>query len=113
MILGTLSWMGSQVNLAERVHRGRKAIALARQKGLDTADWETTLAALLSAAGTEPGPEDGFEPWMLWEWRRVSTPDWRRILQESIRQDDADRESYARWMLSEVLLDPQYEDTDQ
>ena len=49
-----------------------------------------------------------FEPWMLREWRRVSTPEWRRILQESIDGKDSKREDYARWMLREVLLDPEY-----
>lgn len=49
-----------------------------------------------------------FEPWALQEWRRVTIPDWRRILQESIAQGDAKREAYARWMLREVLLDAEY-----
>lgn len=51
-----------------------------------------------------------FEPWMLREWRRVSTPGWRWILQESIDSKDSKREDYARWMLREVLLDPEYEE---
>ena len=51
----------------------------------------------------------GFEPWVLWEWRRVSIPEWRRILRVSIVLSDGMREQYARWMLSEVLLDPEYE----
>ena len=51
-----------------------------------------------------------FEPWMLREWRNVSTPEWRRILQESMDSKDSKREDYARWMLGEVLLDPEYEE---
>jgi hypothetical protein len=47
---------------------------------------------------------------MLWEWRRASIPEWRRILRESIEGGDKRRESYARWMLREVLLDPVYKD---
>ena len=53
---------------------------------------------------------EGFEPWALREWRRMSTPEWRRILQESIEKNVSKREEYARWMLREVLLDPQYEE---
>ncbi|MFC1935652.1 hypothetical protein ACFLX9_02690 [Chloroflexota bacterium] len=48
------------------------------------------------------------ECWVLAEWRRRSIPQWRRILQESADQGDAKRQSYARWMLREVLLDPEY-----
>ena len=49
-----------------------------------------------------------FEPWMLREWRRLSTPEWRDILVKSIKAQDSIRESYARWMPREVLLDPEY-----
>jgi hypothetical protein len=49
------------------------------------------------------------EPWMLAEWRRLSIPDWRRILQQSIYKGDRKREEYARWMLREVLEDREYE----
>ncbi|HZA23970.1 MAG TPA: hypothetical protein VFA32_15445, partial [Dehalococcoidia bacterium] len=54
--------------------------------------------------------EEGLEPLMLWEWRRVSIPEWRRILQESADCGDKRREDYARWMLWEILLDPDYEE---
>jgi len=47
---------------------------------------------------------------VLEKWRRVSTPDWRCTLQESIAQGDSDREKYARWMLRDILLDPEYEE---
>ncbi len=50
-----------------------------------------------------------FEPSVLREWRRVSIPEWRRILDESIQAKESRREDYARWMLREVLLDPEYE----
>jgi len=50
------------------------------------------------------------ECWMLEEWRRISIPDWRRILRESIAANDQRREDYARWMLREVLEDPDYQE---
>lgn len=39
------------------------------------------------------------------EWRNLSIPEWRRILQESIIQKNKIREAYARWMLKVVLED--------
>src|ERR671919_115032 len=83
--------------LAERVARGRKAIALAKLRGLDTSEWELRLKELFDAAGRKPAFEEGLEPLMLWEWRRVSLPEWRRILQESIGSGNTRREEYARW----------------
>ena len=53
---------------------------------------------------TEVPPADP----LLGEWRRVSIPQWQRILQESVQQGNSRREEYARWMLEEVLLDPDY-----
>ena len=97
------------MELAERVQRGRRAIALARQRGLDTSAWKRYLADLLAEAGRQPTRDEGVEPWMLWEWRRISIPDWRRILLESMDKKDSKREEYARWMLSEILLDPEYQ----
>jgi hypothetical protein len=94
--------------LAERVQRGRRAINLARRRGLDTSEWECHLEELFAEAGREPTLEAGVEPWMLWEWRRGSIPEWRRILQESISQGNTRREQYVRWMLREILLDPDY-----
>ncbi|MDO8750663.1 MAG: hypothetical protein Q7K03_05915 [Dehalococcoidia bacterium] len=49
-------------------------------------------------------------PWILQEWRRVSIPQWRDILQQSLARGDKKRESYARWMLREVLVDAEYND---
>jgi hypothetical protein len=46
--------------------------------------------------------------WLLEEWRRVSLPEWRKILQESIESNNINREQYARWMLREVLQDSEY-----
>lgn len=43
------------------------------------------------------------ECWVLWEWRRVSIPEWRRILAESMEAGDQERTEYAVWMLGEVL----------
>jgi hypothetical protein len=44
------------------------------------------------------------------EWRRISLPEWRTILQESIETNNTSREEYARWMLREVLEDPEYKE---
>lgn len=52
----------------------------------------------------EPAVQEGRTFWMLGEWRRVSIPQWRRILAVSIEQGNSYREEYARWMLSTVLL---------
>jgi hypothetical protein len=52
--------------------------------------------------------KDSSSPWLLEEWRRISIPDWRRILKESIETENISRENYARWMLSEVLKDDEY-----
>ncbi len=46
--------------------------------------------------------------WILEEWRRISIPDWRRILHESIDKGDHERADYARWMLREMLNDEEY-----
>jgi hypothetical protein len=51
---------------------------------------------------------DKAECWLLEEWRRMSIPDWRQILQDSIDAKDKYREDYARWMLREMLDDPDY-----
>jgi hypothetical protein len=48
--------------------------------------------------------------WLLEEWRRISLPEWRKILQVSIETGNANREQYARWMLREVLDDPEYKE---
>ncbi|MFC1865094.1 hypothetical protein ACFLYB_00025 [Chloroflexota bacterium] len=47
---------------------------------------------------------------VLDEWRKVAIPDWRRVLRESISRKDISREQYARWMLREVLKDPDYQE---
>ena len=96
--------------LAERVARGRKAIALAKRRGMDTSVWERCLKELFEAAGRKPTLKEGLEPLMLWEWRRVSIPEWRRMPRESVEQGDYRGEEYARWMLREILLDQDYEE---
>lgn len=53
------------------------------------------------------------ECWALEEWRKTSLPSWRRILRESIEANDRRREEYARWMLREVLEDPDYKENIQ
>lgn len=55
---------------------------------------------------------DSPDCWVLEEWRRVSIPQWRRILGESIEQRDRKREEYARWMLRDILLDSEYENSE-
>jgi hypothetical protein len=47
---------------------------------------------------------------LLEEWRRVSIPEWRGILQESVQQGNSRREEYARWMLQDILSDPDYQE---
>ena len=96
--------------LAENISRGRRAIAAAKRSGLHTAEWQRRLDELLAKAGREPTNGEGLEPWMLWEWRRVSIPGWRRILRQSVDEGDNEREEYARWMLLEILMDPEYEE---
>ena len=96
------------MELAERVHRGRRAISLAGQRGLGTTAWECYLAELLVEAGREPSEDAGFEPWLLWEGRRVSIPEWRNILQECLSKGEKRRGEYAKWMLRYILLDPRY-----
>ena len=98
------------MRLAERITRGRRAIQLAKLKGFDTSEWEDHLATLMEAAGGRPDLHGAFEPWVLWEWRRVSIPDWQMILRESKDRGDTGGEDYARWMLREVLLDPDYDE---
>ncbi len=100
------------MELAERIMRGRRAIRLARKQGLDTSEWERHLQELVAEAGRKPRIAEGFQPWALWELRRVSIPDWQRILRGAIHNGDARREKYARWMLSDVLLDPEYEESE-
>ena len=46
--------------------------------------------------------------WLLEEWRKTAIPTWRRILKESIDSGDTGREKYARWMLTDMLDDPEY-----
>ena len=96
--------------LAERISRGRQAVRIAKQRGMDTSEWKRRLEELFATAGREPEVQEGMEPWMLWEWRRVSIPLWRNILEESVSKADASREAYARWMLREILLDPEYQE---
>jgi len=98
------------VQLGDRIRRGRRAITLARTRGLDTAEWERHLERLLITGELEPAVTEGRQPWMLWEWRRVTTPEWRLVLIQSIDDGDTKREEYARWMLRDILLDPDYRD---
>ena len=59
---------------------------------------------------TNDQDSESFEPWALREWRRVSIPEWRRILAETLDDGDKKREEYARWMLRDILLDPEYQE---
>lgn len=100
-------------DLVENIRRGRKAIDIAKAKGVDTSEWESRLQDLVAEASLEADGGDGFEPWVLWEWRRVSIPQWRQILKESIAKGDYRRGEYARWMLRDVLLDPEFREVGQ
>jgi len=51
--------------------------------------------------------------WILEEWRKTSLPQWRRILKESIENKTKRREEYARWMLKEILQDPEYREEEE
>lgn len=55
-----------------------------------------------------PLVQEPFVPWMLREWRRVTIPQWRRNLRESIEQRNTKQEDYARWMLQDVRMDAEY-----
>lgn len=48
--------------------------------------------------------------WFLEEWRRMSIPEWRNILKQSVVSNDRNREKYARWMLKEILDDTEYKE---
>ena len=50
----------------------------------------------------KPGTE------LLEQWRAVAIPEWRKILREAREDGNARREEYARWMLREILKDPDY-----
>ena len=89
-----------------RLRTGKRAIRAARLRGLDTAEWEAHLRRLWDTALQAAETQIEFEPWALWEWRRVSIPEWRRILAQSLTSGDSHRHEYAMWMLDEVLLDP-------
>ena len=57
---------------------------------------------------SEPGVSEGLGAWIRWQWRGVSIPSWRGILVESRESGDQGREEYARWMLRDILKDPEY-----
>lgn len=101
------------MELAERIQRGRRAIVLANRQGRDTAKWHCFLNELLATAGNGTGKEDRVEPWPLWQWRRECIPEWQKKLETSIEIGDREGEEYARWMLREILLDPEYPDPDR
>jgi len=96
-------------DIADRIQKGRHAIAVAKARGLDTTKWEAHLRLLLIEAGKEP-VEGSAEPWLLWEWRRISLPQWREALEDAVAMEDNPREAYARWMLRDILFDPDYEE---
>jgi hypothetical protein len=51
---------------------------------------------------------DKAECWLLEEWAKTSIPGWREKLKEAIDIKNTKREEYARWMLREILEDPEY-----
>jgi len=44
------------------------------------------------------------------EWRRTSIPAWRGKLKAAMKEGRKGDEEYARWMLREVLLDPEHQE---
>lgn len=83
--------------LAENIARGRRAVSLARQRGLDTSEWDRCLAEMLVQAGRQPHRDEGVKPWMLWEspahssvalldaftgWAGRDPKNWRTALRE-------------------------------
>lgn len=80
-----------------RYHKPEVLIALRREQEKRDAETDALLP-------------DHFVPWVLEEWRRVSIPQWRNILRESITQGDKRRQEYAHWMLREVLQDSEPQD---
>lgn len=97
------------MELAKRVYGGRLGSRITRDQGLGTSKWERHLADLFDSTGRRPKAKEGIGAWMLWEWRRISLPKWRHILEESLWKGNRLREEYARWMLREILFDPEYE----
>ena len=50
---------------------------------------------------------------VLEEWRKSCIPEWRVKLKEHVTRGDREGERDARWMLREILLDPDYSDWDR
>ena len=69
---------------------------------------ELRKAKSLIMAELKGNLRDKAECWLLEEWRKTSIPEWQKILKESIESKNAHREEYARWMLREILEDPDY-----
>jgi hypothetical protein len=47
--------------------------------------------------------KDASMPWFLEEWRRISIPEWQRILREARAAGNQSRAVYAAWMLADIL----------
>jgi hypothetical protein len=45
---------------------------------------------------------------LLEQWRKIAIPEWRRVLKLTLYMRDKPREEYARWMLKDLLHDPEY-----
>ena len=73
---------------------------------LDSAREESQLDKATHVSESE---QSDFRNWVLEEWRRLSIPEWRRILAESLEAGDVRQADYARWMLAEVLVAPEHE----
>ena len=83
------------------IERGVSAITIARKHG------DPIPSSWIEALGQFIELEVSAWPWMLREWRAVSIPEWKRIRDLSASESDQGRLDYARWMLREVLLDPE------
>lgn len=81
-------------------------------RNMETEELLAVARRLLERPDSSQSDDAGaFRSWVLEEWRRASIPQWRDILAKARAQHDAPREEYARWMLRDILLDPEYEES--
>ena len=71
-------------------------------------DNKSAVRDYIFAQSAHSAPKTWPDCWPLELWRRTSLPEWRENLSESVKSGDKSNEEYARWMLREILLDPQY-----
>ena len=71
-------------------------------------DNKSAVCDYFYAQSAHSAPKTWPNCWPLELWRRMSLPEWRERLRQSVESGDKNQEEYARWMLREILLDPQY-----